>query len=88
MNHYIVGGVIGAVIALAYYSYSHDVRLRALESKATAPAMNATQPSPSYQGEFAAERIAGRVRTHCEWKERTERTASLHCVYVKPNGKK
>ena len=76
--------IVGAVsLALAFvimeYKSKHDERIAALESKATAPVEN-----PPYVGEFAAERIAGRVRTHCEWKERTERTASLHCVYVKP----
>ena len=84
MNPYLIGAFIGLMLWTIGRDYGHDQRLTALESaptKATAPA---TQPSASYQGEFAAERIAGRVRTHCEWKERTERTASLHCVYVKP----
>ena len=75
-----------AVIALFFaigallWCYSLSVELK--EIKGTAPATEA--PSQPYVGEFAAERIAGRVRTHCEWKERTERTASLTCVYVKP----
>lgn len=82
-----------AIVAIAGFSLTAAVswvvvinfepRLTALESKATAPATQPATEAP-YIGEFAAERIAGRVRTHCEWKERTERTASLHCVYVKP----
>ena len=83
MNPYLTGALISLVIWTSIVDLRHDARLTALEA---APAPVAT-PQP-FQGEFAAERIAGRVRTHCEWKERTERTASLHCVYVKPNGKK
>ena len=83
-----------AVIALFFaigallWCYSLSVELK--EIKGTAPAMQpATEaPSSAYVGEFAAERIAGRVRQACEWKERTERTASLHCIYVKLDAKK
>ena len=74
MNSYDKATVFGIGVALVVLAAvvgvitgRHSARLDALESKATAPVEN-----PLYVGEFAAERIAGRVRTHCEWKERTE----------------
>ena len=87
MNPYLIGAFIGLMLWTIGRDYGHDQRLTALESaptKATAPA---TQPSASYQGEFAAERIAGHNRGPCTFKPKTERVSELHCIYVRPEAK-
>lgn len=71
----LTGGMLGATGAL----WQINQRLTAIESQPV--------PPPQYIGEFAAERLAGRIRSHCEFRERTEKLAVLTCSYIKPEKK-